>query len=168
MKKINYDELLTELQEFIRDEKVKTELIVFMCKHLEKYDGLKITKRIANEITKQLKNANIQFVCMYNTKYGMYHLDIYKIKESGYVDYSEHIISSLIGHQGFNDLFDFENWIKSNIGFLIGDGGVERLENKINELPELVRRWNALLSDLENVSKDAGNHYPLSKHFDIN
>jgi len=140
----NADEILDKISERIISNKLDLFFIKKVFAVVEKWNGKKITKRIISDLEKdpELSGWNV----LYNTRYGMYHIDIFK--QGG------HTFSALVCYDSW-PIVELEKVQEYNRCHTLNEGRNERLEGGKHMVKDLAKRWNAAIEELKAINKEA-------------
>ena len=143
----NPQDLKLKIEKRIKRAQSNFELIQKVFKICEKFEGKRISKRIAGEFTKNYPEYKVN----YNPSYGMYHL---KIWGNG-LEWDDHLSSLICYHN--DPIVRLENVKKFNQCYVLEEGRVERMKEGLREVDYLINKWNSAVKVLDEVNSEAEN-----------
>lgn len=158
--------------EAARQEDSKQRLYYEIAKHVcdmitVKWDGRKINKRLATDAYKVI-NDNVPglFTVYYDTRYGMYHLEITYTNIMGLQpkSLSGFRMSMLVGYEG-TPVINAERVTDHNKGYLLGLERGADIALKMKLVPAAVKHYNKAINVLQDVKKLFGDAYPYVSYF---
>lgn len=151
----NAEKISNDISERITSNKLDLFFIEKVFAVVKKWDNKKITKRIISDLEKdpELSGWNV----VYNTRYGMYHIDIFK--QGG------HSFSALICYDSW-PIVSFGNVQEYNRCHTLNKERNERLEHAKPLVKSLTDRWNAAIEEIKAINAEAAK-YELEYVFEI-